>query len=100
MNKNRIRGVSAGRVGSMTQSPDPSRARGVNPAVVQGRRTILPQEICIVSKEAAGGKGQGEPRGEPIAMQRSAEGIVGEGNEPDKIGKTHIAEGPNGWRGK
>jgi hypothetical protein len=31
-------------------------------------------------------------------MQKSAEGIVGEGNEPDKEGKPHITEGLNGSR--
>jgi RNA-directed DNA polymerase len=29
-------------------------------------------------------------------MQKSAEGIVGEGNEPEKVGRPHSTEGPNG----
>jgi hypothetical protein len=49
MNKNRIRGVSAGRAGNWSQSPYPSRARSVDPAVVHRRRLSLPREICPVS---------------------------------------------------
>ena len=86
MNKNRIRGASAGRVAQMTRSPYPSRARGVNSAAVQGRRAILPQEICIVSLEVEGQNGLGEPGGEPIAMQKSAEGIVGVGSRTTRAG--------------
>lgn len=33
----------------------------------------------------------------PIAMQKSAEGVVGDGNEPDDR-RPHRTEGPNGPR--
>jgi len=46
MNKNRIWGVSAGRVASVPQSPYPSRTQNVDSAVVRGRRLNLPREIC------------------------------------------------------
>jgi hypothetical protein len=49
MDKNRVRGVSAGRAGKKLRSPYPSRARSVNPAVVRGRRSDLPREACVVS---------------------------------------------------
>jgi len=38
-----------------------------------------------------------EPRGSLTAVQKSAEGIVGGGHEPD-IRKPHPTEGPNGPR--
>ena len=49
MNKNRIRGASAGRAGNVSRSPYPSTARSVDPAVVHRRRLSLPREICPVS---------------------------------------------------
>jgi hypothetical protein len=50
---------------------------------VQGRRSSLPREIC----EAVPESGLGEPKGNPNAEQKSAEGVVG--RKP---------EGPNGWK--
>src|SRR5260370_31848971 len=49
MNKNRIQGVSAGRAGYLPRSPDPSRVRSVDSAVVHRRLLNLPQEVCSVS---------------------------------------------------
>src|SRR4029453_2268645 len=72
MNKNWIRGVSAGRAGNLMRSPYSSKVRSVDPATVHGRRLSLPQEICFVSL--------GRLRGSQdllIAKQKSAEGIVG-----------------------
>lgn len=44
----------------------------VYPAGVRGRLLGLPREICIVSSE-----GLRQPQGRLIAVQKSAEGIVG-----------------------
>jgi hypothetical protein len=49
MDKNRIKGVSAGRVGNLPRSPYPSRVRRVDSAAVHRRRLNLPQEICSAS---------------------------------------------------
>src|SRR5205085_6344430 len=49
MDKNRIRGASAGRAGNVSRSPYPSTARSVDPAVVHRRRLSLPRETCPVS---------------------------------------------------
>ena len=51
--------------------------RAVNPAGVQGRHSGLPQEIRAVSRI---GTEVAERR--PIAVRKSAEGVVGGGNEP------------------
>jgi len=72
MDKNRIQGVSVGRAGNLPRSPYSSRMRNVDPATVHGRRLNLPQEICCVSR-----KRLREPKGDLIAEQKSAEGIVG-----------------------
>jgi len=71
MNKNRIQGVSAGRAGNLPQSPDPSRVRSVDSAVVHRRRLNLPQEICSVSLRRLR-----LSKGGLTAGQKSAEGIV------------------------
>jgi len=74
MNKNRIRGASAGRAGNESRSPYPSRTRSVDPAVVHCRRLSLPREICPVSS-ARRLRGS---RGHLTAEQKSAKGIVGQ----------------------
>src|SRR3954467_9971115 len=73
MNKNRIRGASAGRAGNVSRSPYPSTARSVDPAVVHRRRLSLPREICPVSPLRLR-----RPRGRLTAGQKSAEGVVGQ----------------------
>src|SRR5678816_3854129 len=72
MDKNRIQGVSAGRVGNLLRSPYPSRARSVDSAAVHRRRLNLPQEICSVSLRQLR-----LSKGGLTAEQKSAEGIVG-----------------------
>src|SRR6266436_9667741 len=72
MNKNRILGASAGRVGNLPRSPYPSKVRSVDPAAVHGRRLSLPQEICPVSLRRLR-----LSRGNLTAGQKSAEGVVG-----------------------
>src|SRR6266496_6181508 len=74
MNKNRIRGASAGRAGNGSRSPYPSRVRSVDPAVVHRRRLSLPREICSVSPA----RRLRRLRGRLTARQKSAEGIVGQ----------------------
>ena len=74
MDKNRIRGASAGRAGNVSRSPDPSRMRSVDPAVVHRRRLSLPREICRVSPL----RRLRRPRGRLTAGQKSAEGVVGQ----------------------
>ena len=49
MEKNRIRGASAGRAGNESRSPYPSTARSVDPVVAHRRRLSFPREICRVS---------------------------------------------------
>ena len=73
MNKNRIRGASAGRAGNWSRSPYPSRARSVDPAAVHRRRLSLPREVCFVSPARRLRRLQGRL----TAEQKSAEGIVG-----------------------
>ena len=72
MDKNRIQGVSVGRAGNLPRSPYPSRMRNVDSATVHGRRLNLPQEICSVSRKRLRG-----PKGNLIAAQKSAEGVLG-----------------------
>lgn len=72
MNKNRIRGVSAGRAALLLRSPYSSKAQSVDSAIARGRRLNLPQEICPVSR-----KRLSEPERELTTGQKSAEGIVG-----------------------
>src|SRR6476660_417053 len=72
MDKNRIRGASAGRAGDLSRSPYPSTARSVDPAVVHRRRLSLPREICSVSPQRLR-----RLKGRLTAEQKSAEGIVG-----------------------
>jgi hypothetical protein len=74
MDKNRIGGASAGRAGNESQSPYPSRARSVDPAVVHQRRLSLPREVCFVSPA----RRLRRSRGRLTAEQKSAEGIVGQ----------------------
>jgi hypothetical protein len=74
MDKNRIRGASAGRAGNVSRSPYPSTARSVDPAVVHRRRLSLPREICPVSPL----RRLRRPRGRLTAGQKSAEGVVGQ----------------------
>src|SRR3954464_6395008 len=73
MDKNRIRGASAGRAGNVSRSPYPSRAQSVDLAVVHRRRLSLPREICFVSPI----KRLRWPRDRLTARQKSAEGVVG-----------------------
>jgi hypothetical protein len=40
----------AGRASKGSRSPHPSKALVVNPAVVRGRRSNLPREICCMSR--------------------------------------------------
>ena len=82
MNKNRMRGASAGQAGNVSRSPYPSRARSVDPAVVHRRRLSLPREIYFVSPA----RRLRRPRGRLTAEQKSAEGIVGQA-----VGKTSEA---------
>jgi len=72
MDKNRIQGASAGRVGNLPRSPYPSRVRSVDSATVHRRRLSLPQEICSVSLRRLR-----LSKGGLTAEQKSAEGIVG-----------------------
>jgi len=74
MNKNRIRGASAGRAGNVSRSPYPSTARSVDPAVVHRRRLSLPREICSVSPPGR----LRRSRDRLTAVQKSADGIVGQ----------------------
>ena len=55
MNKNRIRGVSVGRVALLLRSPYPSSTQSVNPAIARGRRLNLPREICQGRQKSAEG---------------------------------------------
>jgi hypothetical protein len=71
MDKNRIRGASAGRAGYLPRSPYPSRVRSVDSAAVHRRRLNLPQEICSVSLRRLR-----LSKGGLTAGQKSAEGIV------------------------
>src|SRR5258708_237558 len=73
MDKNRIRGASAGRAGNVSRSPYPSTARSVDPAVVHRRRLSLPREIWPVSPL----RRLRRPRGRLTAGQKSAEGGLG-----------------------
>jgi hypothetical protein len=81
---NRIKGVSAGRASVRSQSPSPSRARSVNPAVACGQRSNLSREICVVSRwsETDGGVSHRD-RGAGVSRGRSRQ----------------VAEGPNGKQG-
>src|SRR6185295_9398989 len=72
MNKNRIRGVSAGRAGNVSRSPYPSTTRSVDPAVVHRRRLSLPREICPASPQ----RRLRRSRGHLTAGQKSAEGVL------------------------
>src|SRR6266436_4647876 len=72
MDKNRIKGVAAGRAGYLSRSPYPSRTANVDSAAVHGRRLSLPQEICSVSLRRLR-----LPGGSLTAEQKSAEGILG-----------------------
>ena len=72
MDKNRIQGVSAGRAGTLPQSPYPSKVRSVDSAAVHRRRLNLPQEICSASLRRLR-----LSKGILTAEQKSAEGIVG-----------------------
>ena len=74
MNKNRIRGASAGRAGNVSRSPHPSTARSVDPAVVHRRRLSLPREICPVSPP----RRLRRSRGRLTEGQKSAEGVLGQ----------------------
>ena len=68
-----------------------TKAGAVDSAGVRGRRSSLPREVCIVSV------GLREPQGALTTVQKSAEGIVGGGNEPG-CRRSHPVEGPNGPR--
>src|SRR5258708_38107622 len=72
MDKNRIRGASAGRAGYLPRSPYPSRVRSVDSATVHRRRLNLPQEICSVSPRRLR-----LSKGGLTAEQKSAEGVLG-----------------------
>ena len=71
MNKNRIRGASAGRAGNVSRSPYPSRARSVDPAVVHRRRLSLPREICPVSPRATEAAERPSDRGAEVSRGHS-----------------------------
>ena len=88
MNKNRIRGASAGRAGYLPRSPYPSRVRSVDSATVHGRRLSLPQEVCSVPLRRLR-----QPRGGLTAGQKSAEGIIGH-----VVGKASEALRTERWR--
>jgi hypothetical protein len=83
MYKNRIRGVSAGRTGNSPQSPYPSKAQSVNSGGC-ARKVV---ELTSGDLFCVPDSGLGEPRGDPTAGQKSAEGKV----PGDR-------EGPNGPR--
>src|SRR5215467_13989130 len=72
MDKNRIKGASAGRAGNLPRSPYPLRVRSVDRATVHRRQLSLPQEICSVSLRRLR-----LSKGSLTAGQKSAEGIVG-----------------------
>ena len=88
MDKNRIKGASAGRAGHLPRSPYPSRVRSVDSATVHGRRLSLPQEICSVSLRRLS-----MPQGILTAGQKSAEGVVGR-----VVGKASEALRTERWR--
>ena len=88
MDKNRIKGASAGRAGHLPRSPYPSRVRSVDSATVHGRRLSLPQEICSVSLRRLR-----MPGGNLIAGQKSAEGVLGH-----VVGKASEALRTERWR--
>ena len=105
MDKNRIRGASAGRAGNVSRSPYPSTTRSVDPAAVHRRRLNLPREVCCVSPL----RRLRRPRGRLTARQKSAEGVVGQAvgkasealqcrKAEQQIGRAGtVAEGPNEW---
>src|SRR5205807_1222633 len=68
MNKNRIKGASAGRAGNVSRSPYPSRARSVDPAI-----ELTPGDLSRVAARRLR-----RSRGRLTARQKSAEGIVGQ----------------------
>src|SRR5260370_42340605 len=72
MNKNGMQGGRAGRAGNLRRSPDPSRVRSVDSAVVHRSRLSFPQEICSVSLRRLR-----VSKGGLTAGQKSAEGILG-----------------------
>src|SRR5919197_3097908 len=77
MNKNRIRGVNAGRASRALQSPYPSSAGSVDPATVRGRRLELPQEICPVSCNATEGAERRPDRRAEVSRGHSSSGNGG-----------------------
>jgi hypothetical protein len=102
MNKNRIRGASAGRAGNVSRSPYPSTARDVDPAVVHRRRLSLPREICPVSPQ----RRLRRSRGHLTAGQKSAEGVLGQavGKASEALqsrkAEQQIGRAGNGQRGE
>src|SRR6266700_5497175 len=94
MDKNRIKGASAGRAGNLPRSPYPSKVRSVDSATVHGRQLSLPQEICSASLWRLR-----LPRGNLTAGQKSAEGIlghvVGEASEALRCRKAESTDRPS-----
>jgi hypothetical protein len=81
MNKNWIRGVKAGRGSMECQSPYPSRAGNVNPAVVYRQIVGLLREICRWSRAQVGrfpGLRRDGPQGAFRQRQKSAADILGQ----------------------
>ncbi len=69
--------VLVGRVGTYQRSPDPSRTIAVNPAVVRGRLSDLPREVCVVFESRLAYELEVRRlQGLLIATQKSAEGVV------------------------
>lgn len=81
MDKNRMEARSTGRAALRLQSPYPSRVLGVDSAVVCGRRSYLPREVCTWSWRT----GLRETERDPDAMQKSAEGVVPKGQSDHSI---------------
>ena len=94
MDKNRIKGASAGRAGNLSRSPYPSRVRNVDSATVHRRQLNLPQEICFVSLRRLR-----LSKDSLTAEQKSAEGIlgyaVGKASEALQIRKVELTDRPS-----
>jgi hypothetical protein len=75
--RNWIRGAEVGRVRVRARNPYPSRATGVNLAVVHQQSMDLPRETCGASQRAITREGLKDQQWSLTTLQESAEGIVG-----------------------
>ena len=86
MNKNRMRGGHGGTSEPRIAKSILLEAMDVHPAVVRRRLSILPREACAVSlTKACHDPGTDECGNRVTAAQESADGIVGDGNEPGSL---------------